>query len=62
MSRLTLLERLKAAQQTPKYQGRDITTISAVLSNAALMRHVEICEQAAGIAPKAGEPSGATTH
>jgi len=62
MSRLILLERLKAAQQTPKYQGRDITTISAVLSNAALMRHVEICEQAAGISPKAGEPSGTTTH
>jgi hypothetical protein len=62
MSRLTLLERLKAAQQMPKYQGRDITTISAVLSNAALARHVEICEQAAGIAHKAGETPGSAAH
>lgn len=52
MSRLTLLERLKAAQQTPKYQGRDITTISAVLSNQALAKHIEVCEQAAGLAPR----------
>lgn len=50
MSRLALLERLKVAQQMPKYQGRDITTISAILSNQALARHVEVCEQAAGIA------------
>ena len=50
MTRLALLERLKAAQQTPRHQGRDITTISAILSNQALARHVEICEQAAGIA------------
>lgn len=49
MSRLALLERLKVAQQMPKYQGRDITTISAILSNQALARHVEVCEQAAGI-------------
>ena len=51
MSRLALLERLKVAQQMPKYQGRDITTISAILSNQALARHVEVCEQAAGITP-----------
>lgn len=50
MTRFALLERLKAAQQMPKHQGRDITTISAVLSNQALARHVEHCEQAAGIA------------
>jgi hypothetical protein len=51
MSRLALLERLKVAQQMPKYQGRDITTISAILSNQALARHVEVCEQGAGITP-----------
>ncbi|RFZ87513.1 hypothetical protein D0Y60_12140 [Shinella sp. WSJ-2] len=49
MSRLALLERLKVAQKMPKYQGRDITTISAILSNQALTRHVEVCEQGAGI-------------
>ncbi|MCR6497646.1 hypothetical protein MUO32_01250 [Shinella sp. CPCC 101442] len=49
MSRLALLERLKVAQKMPKYQGRDITTISAILSNQALARHVDVCEQAAGI-------------
>lgn len=55
MTRLTLLERLKAVQQMPKYQGRDITTISAVLSNQALARHVEVCEQAAGVTPRAAD-------
>ena len=59
MSRLALLERLKAAQQMPKYQGRDITTISAILSNQALARHVEVCEQAAGIASPTDEPARA---
>ncbi|MGD9479587.1 UNVERIFIED_ORG: hypothetical protein LHK14_22695 (plasmid) [Roseateles sp. XES5] len=59
MSRFALLERLKAAQQMPKYQGRDIMTISAVLSNQALARHVEVCEQAAGIMPPADAAQGA---
>ena len=57
MTRLALLERLKAAQQTPKHQGRDITTISAILSNQALARHVEVCEQAAGITAAQDEPA-----
>lgn len=48
MTRLALLERLKEVQRMPRYQGRDITTISAVLSNQALARHVEQCEAAAG--------------
>ncbi len=65
MSRFALLERLKAVQQMPKYQGRDITTISAVLSNQALARHVDVCEQAAGIAPPqittAGKAAGTPT-
>lgn len=51
MTRLALLERLKKVQQMPKYAGRDITTISAVLSNEALAKHVGVCEEAAGITP-----------
>jgi hypothetical protein len=47
MTRIELLERLKAVQQTTRFQGRDITTISAVLSNQALAKHIEVCEQAA---------------
>lgn len=46
MSRIELLERLKEIQKMPRYQGRDITTISAVLSNQALATHIEVCEQA----------------
>lgn len=46
MSRLTLLERLKELQQTPIYSQRDITTVSAMLSTAALAKHVEVCEGA----------------
>lgn len=47
MTRIVLLERLKEIQQLPRYKGRDITTISAVLSNQALAKHIEVCEQAA---------------
>ena len=55
MSRLTLLERLKELQQTPTH--RDITTVSAMLSTAALAKHVEVCEGAvrAAAARQAGE-------
>ncbi|MBI1620713.1 hypothetical protein [Aquamicrobium zhengzhouense] len=59
MTRLALLERLKEVQQLPRYQGRDITTISAVLNNQALLRHVEQCEEAAGVAPNAGASTAA---
>jgi hypothetical protein len=52
MTRLALLERLKEIQQMPAHQGRDITTISAVLSNQALEKHLERCEQAAGLKPR----------
>jgi len=52
MTRISLLERLKELQKMPRYQGRDITTISAVLSNQALAKHIEVCEQAAGLAPR----------
>ena len=44
MTRLALLERLKQLQKMPAYQKRDITTISSLLSNEALARHVEVCE------------------
>jgi len=58
MTRLALLQRLKEVQKMPRYQGRDITTISAVLSNQALARHLELCEEAAGAAPRlAGQSS-----
>ena len=52
MTRISLLERLKEVQRTPRYQGRDITSISAVLSNEALAKHIEVCEQAAGLTPR----------
>ena len=52
MTRLALLQRLKEVQQTPRYQGRDIMTISAVLSNQALAKHVQLCEEAAGLASR----------
>ncbi|MGB3388741.1 MAG: hypothetical protein WBA88_12230 [Pseudaminobacter sp.] len=51
MTRLALLERLREIQRMPRYQGRDITTISAVLSNEALAKHVEVCAEAAGATP-----------
>lgn len=48
MSRMLLLERLKELQQMPKFQNRDIRTISAMMSNEALAKHVEVCEAALG--------------
>jgi hypothetical protein len=61
MTRLALLERLKEVQQMPRYQGRDIMTISAVLSNQALAKHLELCEEAAGAPPRfAGPVAGET--
>lgn len=57
MTRLQLLERLKSLQQMPAHLKRDITTVSAMLSTAALARHVELCEIAAGATPlSAGRP------
>lgn len=50
MTRVALLERLKELQEMPKFQNRDIRTVSAVLSTAALAKHVEVCEQVAGVA------------
>jgi hypothetical protein len=62
MTRLALLERLKEIQQMPAHQGRDITTISAVLSNQALEKHLERCEQAAGVTPRGTASTGDTAH
>jgi hypothetical protein len=59
MTRITLLERLKEVQRTPRYQGRDITTISAVLSNQALEKHIEVCEQAAGLGSRERQDNAA---
>jgi hypothetical protein len=57
MTRLALLERLKEVQQMPRYQGRDIMTISAALTNQALARHIDLCEQAAGAPPRFSQPA-----
>jgi hypothetical protein len=57
MTRLALLERLKEVQQMPRYQGRDIMTISAALSNQGLARHLELCEEAAGATPRFQQPT-----
>jgi hypothetical protein len=60
VTRLALLERLKEVQLMPRHQGRDITSISAVLSNQALARHLELCEEAAGATPRfAARPDSA---
>jgi hypothetical protein len=55
MTRLALLERLKQLQQTPKFQERDITTVSALLSTEALAKHVEVCETAAAAPARRGD-------
>jgi len=63
MTRLALLERLKAVQQMPRYHGRDITTISAVLNNQALAKHLELCEEAASAPPRTpAAPKVEQTH
>jgi hypothetical protein len=54
MTRGALLERLQELQRMPKFQNRDICTISALLSKDALAKHVEHCETAAGVASKPG--------
>jgi hypothetical protein len=53
MTRLALLQRLQELQQTPKFQNRDICTISAMLSKEALARHVEVCEAAVATSARA---------
>lgn len=50
MTRGALLIRLRELQAMPKFQSRDICTVSAVLSVDALRKHVEHCEKVAGVA------------
>ncbi|GAA5544057.1 MULTISPECIES: hypothetical protein [Brucella] len=50
MNRGTLLIRLKELQELPKFQKRDICTVSAFLPLDALAEHVRVCEEAAGLA------------
>ncbi len=49
MSRGKLLIRLKELQELPKFEKRDICTVSAFLPLAALAEHVRVCEEAAGV-------------
>jgi hypothetical protein len=56
MTRVALLDRLKELQEMPKFRNRDIRTISAVLTNEALARHVAVCEEVA----KAQQPAAQT--
>lgn len=55
MTRGALLVRLQELQRMPKFENRDICTISAVLSRDALAKHVEVCETAAGMTSRAVE-------
>lgn len=58
MTRGALLMRLRELQQMPKFANRDICTVSAMLTQSALEKHVEHCERAAGLTPS-GEPAAA---
>ncbi len=51
MDRGTLLVRLRELQALPKFQKRDICSISSFLSLDALAEHVKVCEEAAGVTP-----------
>ncbi|OEI83319.1 MULTISPECIES: hypothetical protein [unclassified Brucella] len=53
MNRGTLLARLRELQALPKFQKRDICSISSFLSLDALAEHVRVCEEAAGVASAA---------
>lgn len=60
MTRVALLERLKELQGMPKFQKRDICTVSAFLPIDALAKHVALCEEAVGIDLKAAEAHSAS--
>ena len=53
MTRVALLERLKELQGMPKFQKRDICTVSAFLPMDALAKHVALSEEAVGVKPDA---------
>ncbi|ERM01145.1 hypothetical protein Q644_23195 [Brucella intermedia 229E] len=55
MNRGALLTRLKELQELPKFQKRDICSISAFLQLEALAEHVRVCEEAAGVAQTGGQ-------
>lgn len=48
MNRVALLERLNEPRRMPKFQKRDICTVSAFLPIDALAKHVALCEEAIG--------------
>jgi len=60
MTRVALLERLKELQRMPKFQKRDISTVSAFLPIDALARHVALCEEALRTERKAAETHSAS--
>jgi hypothetical protein len=62
MTRLALLERLKELQRMPKFQSRDISTISACLSKEALAKHVELCEEAVSTPPRPTPHESRSNH
>ena len=47
MTRADLLKRLQNVQHAPQLKGRDVRSISAILSMDALLKHVEVCEEKA---------------
>ena len=47
MTRADLLKRLQTVQDAPQLKGRDVRSISAILSMDALLKHVEVCEEKA---------------
>lgn len=47
MTRSDLLKRLQHVQDAPQLKGRDVRSITAILSMDALKKHVEVCEAAA---------------
>jgi hypothetical protein len=55
MTRGALLSRLQELQRMPKFQNRDICTISAILSKDALAKHVEHCEMTVEAASRPAE-------
>ena len=48
MTRADLLKRLQRVQDAPQLKGRDVKSISSLLGMDALLKHVEVCEAAAG--------------
>ncbi|MCR4267209.1 hypothetical protein [Nitratireductor sp. ZSWI3] len=62
MTRLSLLERLKELQDMPKFQNRDIRTITAMMSMEALAKHVEVCEAAVQASAQDASQNAGTRH